>query len=92
MFADYIKMGAKAVALVAGAAIIIIIFNNIRIPNLDISVATDYINTAYAVGVHYVPGFVILWNLGLTILTLEIAMLGVKLALIAIKWILKVNE
>ena len=92
MFADYIKMAAKAVALVAGAALIIVIFNTIQIPSLDLSMASDYINIAYAVGAHYVPGFTILWGLGLTILTIDLAILGVRLALIAIKWVLKINE
>lgn len=92
MFADYIKMAAKAVALVAGAALIIVVFNTITIPNLNLSMATQYLNIAYAVGVHYVPGFSILWGLGLTILGLNAAILGVKLGLIAIKWVLKINE
>lgn len=92
MFADYIKMAAKAIALVAGAALIIVVFNTITIPNLNLSMATQYLNIAYAVGVHYVPGFSILWGLGLTILGLNAAILGVKLGLIAIKWVLKINE
>lgn len=92
MFADYIKMAAKAVALVAGAALIIVVFNTITIPNLDLSMATQYLNIVYAVGIHYVPGFSVLWTLGLTILGLNAAILGVKLGLIAIKWVLKINE
>lgn len=92
MFADYIKMAAKAVALVAGAAIILVIFNSITIPNLDISVASDYLNIAYSIGNHYLLGFPILWNLGMALLALELAELTTRLALIAIKWVLKVNE
>lgn len=92
MFADYVKMGVKAAALVAGAAIIIVLFNTIQIPNLDLSQATQYINIAYAVGNHYIPGFTILWGLGLTLIGLEIGILGAKLALIAIKWVMKINE
>ncbi|MBQ6100518.1 MAG: hypothetical protein IJL02_11740 [Methanobrevibacter sp.] len=92
MFADYVKMGVKAAALIAGAALIVALFNTIQIPNLDLSQATSYINVVYAVGNHYVPGFAILWGLGLTLIGLEIGILGVKLALIAIKWVMKVNE
>lgn len=92
MFADYVKMAAKAIALVAGAAIIIVIFNSITIPNLDLSAASDYLNIAYSIGNHYLLGFPILWGLGMAILTLEFAELGVRLALIAIKWVLKINE
>lgn len=92
MFADYIKMGVKAAALVAGAALIIVLFNTIQIPSLDLSAASTYLNLAYTIGKHWVPGFTILWPIGLTVLSLELAILGVKLALIAIKWILKINE
>ena len=92
MFADYIKMAAKAVALVAGAAIILVIFNSITIPNLDLSVASDYLNIAYSIGNHYLLGFPILWGLGMAILGLELGELTARLALIAIKWVLKVNE
>lgn len=92
MFADYIKMGVKAAALVAGAALIIVLFNTIQIPNLDLSQASSYISVAYAVSNHYIPGFSILWGLGLTLIGLELGILGVRLALIAIKWVMKVNE
>lgn len=92
MFADYVKMAAKAVALVTGAAIIIVIFSTIQIPNLDISVASDYLNLAYTIGNHYLLGFPVLWTLGLALLALELAFWGAKLSLIAIKWVLKVNE
>lgn len=92
MFADYVKMAAKAIALVAGAALIIAIFSSITIPNLDLTAASDYLNIAYSIGNHYVLGFPILWQLGIVVLALELAELGVRLALIAIKWVLKINE
>lgn len=92
MFADYIKMGVKAAALIAGAALIIVLFNTIQIPSLDLSAASTYLNLAYTIGKHWVPGFTILWPIGLIILSLELATLGVELALIAIKWVMKINE
>lgn len=92
MFADYVKMAAKIAALIAGAALIIVIFNAITIPNLDISAAGDYLNIAYSIGNHYLLGFPILWNLGMALLGAELAELTVRLGLIAIKWVMKVNE
>lgn len=92
MFGDYVKMAAKAVALVAGVALIVVVFNSITIPSLDLSMASDYLNIAYTIGVHYIPGFAVLWGLGMAILSLELALLGCRLALIAIKWVLKINE
>lgn len=92
MFASWVKMAAKAAALVAGVAIIIAVFVNINVPAINLSAATTYLNVAYSIGVHYVPGFAIIFGVGLTLLTLEIALIGAKVALIAIKWILKINE
>lgn len=92
MFADYIKMGVKAAALIAGAALIIVLFNTIQIPSLDLSAASTYLNLVYTVGKHWIPGFAILWPLALTVLSLDLAILGVKLGLIAIKWVMKINE
>ena len=92
MFADYVKMAAKAAALIAGAASIIIIFNAITIPNLDISAAADYLNIAYSIGDHYLLGFPILWTLGMALLGAELAELTIRFGFIAIKWVLKVNE
>lgn len=92
MFGIYVKMAAKAVALVAGAALIIVLFNTIQIPALDLSQATNYINIVYSIGNHYLLGFPVLWGLGMAILSLDLAILGARLALIAIKWVLKINE
>lgn len=92
MFADWVKIAAKAAALVAGTALIIVVFSTIQIPSLDLSAASSYLNVAYSIAMHYIPGFGILWPIGLTLLSLEMALLVCKLALIAIKWVLKVNE
>ena len=92
MFGDIVKMGAKIAALVAGAAIIIVLFNVIHIPGLDLSSATLYLNLAYTIALRFIPGFAVLWPIGLAILGLEVALLTAKMGLIAIRWVLKVNE
>lgn len=92
MFADYVKMGAKALALVAGVALIIGFVTGFTIPVLDLSAVTGYMNTAYTIGAHYIPYFQVLWTLGVSLLTLNLVLYGVKLGLIAIKWVLKINE
>ena len=92
MFADYVKMGAKAVALGIGFAAILGFFSGFTIPGVNIGFVTDYMNKAYTIGVHYIPFFSTLWTLGVSLLTLEVTLFGVRLALIATRWILKVNE
>lgn len=92
MFADWVKIAAKAVALGLAAALVIGFMANFTIPNFDISFITTYMNKAYTVGLHYIPYFGTLWTLGVSLLTLELIALGVKFALITAKWVLKVNE
>lgn len=92
MFASYVKMAAKAVALVAGVGIVLAFLTSFTLPNVNISFISDYMNKAYTIGVHYIPFFATLWTLGVTLLTLNLTIYSVKIALIAIKWVLKINE
>lgn len=92
MFAEAIKITAKAAALVAATAAIIALFSVIQIPAIDLSPATDVIGLVYSIGVHYVPLFPLIWNLGLVLLTLEAGIITWKVGAIAYKWVLKVGS
>lgn len=92
MFADYVKMGAKAVALGLAVAVIIGFLAGFQLPSVNLSFVGDYMNKVYTIGTHYIPYFQVMWGLGVTLLTLNITLYGIKLALIAYKWVLKVNE
>lgn len=94
MFADYIKMGAKAVALGIGVALIIGFLANFTIQNPYIGFVSTYINKVYTIGGHYFGAdiFQLCWRLGALLLTLRLSFFGVKLGLIAVRWVLKVNE
>jgi hypothetical protein len=92
MFAPWIKMAARVAALVAGVAIVVVVFNNITIPALDVSQATTYLNVAYSIGTYYIPGFQVLFNLAITLITLNITIITAKLGLLGVKWLLRVNE
>lgn len=92
MFADYVKMGAKAVALGLGVAAIFAFLSSFSLPNLDLSYVSAYMNKAYTIGTHYIPFFQVMWGLGVTLLTLNLTLFGVKVGLIATRWVLKINE
>lgn len=92
MFAPWIKMAARVAAMVAGVAIVVVVFNSISIPTLDLSQATTYMNVAYSIGTYYVPGFQILFNLAIALITLNIGIFAARLALLGVKWLLRVNE
>ena len=43
MFADIAKMAAKVVALVAGVALVVVLFTTIQIPAISFSVVSTYL-------------------------------------------------
>lgn len=92
MFADYVKMGVKAAILVTGALIVINFLNNfwVSVPQMDY--VTSFINKAYTIGHHYIPYWDVLYNTGVMVLNLNLVFYSARLALIAIRWVLKVNE
>lgn len=92
MFGDYVKMGIKAALIVVITVAVLVLFNSITIPNLDLSQVSTYLNVAYSVGVHYIPGFVIIWGLGLAVIGLDLAVMLFNLAMIAVRWVMKVAE
>lgn len=92
MFADYIKIGAK-VALIAGVTVAILaIFTNVQIPNLDFTLLTQGISTALAIIYHWVPASQVLVPLAFSMLGVQLAILTFEYAMIATRWIFKVNE
>lgn len=92
MFASWVKMAAKAAALLAGVGIIIAVFANIQIPAISFAGASQYMYKAYAIAKYYIPNFEILFNLAITLIALNLAIIGARVALIAIRWVLKINE
>ena len=92
MFADYVKMGAKAVALTLAAAVVIGFMTSFEIPSVNMSFVSDSMNKVYTIGQHYIPFFTQIWALGVTLFTLELTILGARFALITAKWVIKINE
>lgn len=92
MFAPWVKMAARIAALVAGTAIVVVIFNSISIPTISLDTATTYLNVAYSIGTYYVPGFQVLFSLAITLIGLNLSIFLARISLLTIKWLLKVNE
>lgn len=90
--ADWIKIGIKAGIIITATAIIVALFANIQIPAIDTSVFAQAIGTGKAFITYWAPvaSTFLLFFIGL--LSLKLALLGAKIALIAIRWVLKVNE
>lgn len=92
MFADYVKMGAKIALIAVITAAIIAIFANVQIPNLDFTLFTNGVSTALAIIYHWVPGANIIVPLAISMLGIQLAILLFEYAMIAVRWVLKVNE
>lgn len=90
--ADWIKMAVKAALVATVSAVLIIILSAITFPPLDLSVFTKGIGFAYAIGEYYFPAFNVLLGIFLPLLGLRILIMGLSLAVITFRWVLKVNE
>lgn len=92
MFADYVKMGAKIALIAVITAAIIAIFASVQIPNLDFNLFNSGVSTALAIIYHWVPGSNIIVPLAISMLGIQLAILLFEYAMIAVRWVMKVNE
>lgn len=89
---DFVKIAAKTALIAVITAAIIALFANISIPNLDFSQFSQALGVGLAVMYHYVPVMTILWPIVLALIAFDLAYYAFKLAMIAIRWVMKVNE
>lgn len=92
MFADYIKMGAKIALIAVITTAIIVIFATVQIPNLDFTLFSQGLGTTLAIIYHWVPAAQVLVPLAITMLGIQLAILLFEYAMIAVRWVMKVNE
>ena len=92
MFADYIKMGAKIALIAVITAAILIIFANVQIPSLNFNLFTQGINTALAIIYHWVPAAQVIFPIAVSMLGIQLAIMLFEYAMIAVRWVMKVNE
>ena len=92
MFADYIKMGAKLALIAVITAAIILIFSTVQIPNLDFTLMNQGLGTALAVIYHWVPAAQVIFPIAVAMLGIQLAILLFEYAMIAVRWVMKVNE
>lgn len=83
-----VKTGLIAVIMVALWAV----FTQISIPAIDFSAVFQSAGTALAVINYWIPVFSILWNTTLALLGVLVALWTFRFAMIATRWIMKVNE
>ena len=90
--ADWAKIALK-VGLIAGVmAAIWAVFTQIQIPQIDFSIVLQNAGFAMAFLTYWCPAFPVVWNITLVILGVLVALWTMRFALIAVRWLFKVNE
>lgn len=89
---DAIKIAVKTALIVVITAAVIALFANIQIPSVDFTVLTQSLGIGLAVIYHYAPVTQVLFPLVLALLAFDAAFRAFQLAMIATRWVMKVNE
>lgn len=92
MFADYVKMAAKMalIAVITGA--IIVIFTSVSIPGLDFTTFSSGVSSALGLLYHWVPASTVIVPVAFTMMSVYVAILLFEFAMIAVRWVFKINE
>lgn len=89
---DLIKIGVKTALIAVIMVGIVAIFATVQVPSLDFSIFTQAVGVSLAVLYHYVPISRQILPIVGVILLLDLGILTFRLGMIAVKWIMKVNE
>lgn len=83
-----VKTGLIAVIMVALWAV----FANIQVPAISFTEFTNSVSMALAVAYHYVPALQVIFPVAIGLIGVELGILTFKYAMVAVKWVMKVNE
>lgn len=89
---DLVKIAAKTALIVVITAAILALFATIQIPNIDFSVLSTGLGVALAVIHHWIPISTVIIPASIVMLSLQLAIVLFEFAMIAVRWIMKVNE
>lgn len=91
-FTTGLKIAVKAGLIAVVTAAIIALFANVTIPGLDFTVFSRAIGTGLAIVYHWCPATVVVVPVALAMFGLYMAIILFEFAMIAVRWIFKVNE
>lgn len=89
---DIVKIAVKTALIVVITVAVIALFATVQIPTLDFSTLSTGLSTALALFYHWVPAATVVFPLAIVILGLYLSILLFELAMIAVRWVMKVNE
>lgn len=83
-----LKTGLIAVVMVALWAV----FANVQIPTIDFTSVLSSAGTAMAIITYWIPVFPTIWTTTLVLLGVLLALWTFRFAMVAVRWLFKVNE
>lgn len=89
---DAVKIGVKSALVVAITAGIVAAFATLRIPAPNFNWLVIAGSKILAIVSYWNPLLIQLWNLAVLMMTFRVLLWITKYGLIAVKWIMKVNE
>ena len=89
---DAIKIAVKTGLIAVITAAVIALFATIQIPSVNFSILTQGLSIGLAVIYHYANINVVVYPIVLTLLAFDVGFRTFQLAMIAVKWVMKVNE
>lgn len=92
MFAEWIAIGARTVAVGAVLAAMIALFTVVPIPNPDYTVFSQMIGKGYAIMTHWVPAFPAIYSFIIVVLGFWLTLKVFKLSIAGLAFVLKVMK
>lgn len=92
MFGDYVKIAAKLALVSVVTVAIIALFTTVQIPGLDFTLLSTGISTALAIFYHWIPAAPIIFPIAVAMLGLQLSIKLFEFAMVAVRWVFKVNE
>lgn len=89
---DLVKIAVKTALIVVITTAILAIFSQVHIPSLDFTYFSAGISRALAIMYHWIPGASVIVPIAFAMLGINVAILTFELTMIAVRWIMKVNE
>lgn len=90
--ADWAKIALKAGLIAVVMVALWAVFNVVQIPTLDFTTYLSGVSTAMAVITYWLPVFPTLWNTTLIMFGMILALWAFRFAMVAVRWLFKVNE
>lgn len=90
--ADWVKIALKTALVAVVMVALWAVFTQVQIPSIDFSIITDNVGFVFAFLTYICPAFTFIWNTTLVMGTMLIALWTFRFAMVAVRWLFKVNQ